>query len=372
MNRREAFAALSGLTLTGLLPGASSRRILPTFWKSQLTDVDAAVKQVKKGAVSTLTRSAGKRDIPLVAYGTRPDRKSQANYNSACGGIDPASYARKDGTQAPVVLLLGPVHGGELEGIVGLVNLLQVAETGRDCRGQAWKELAENLARCRVLIVPTGNPDGRARCPFDSWVGQELSTCERVEMGVKPDGQSYHWPAVKRLHPMRPGSYRVLGTYFNDHGVNLMHDDWFEPMARETRAILQLARDEAPDWIVSLHSHASNPSVEPTAYVPHTIQATIKQFADGLYQRYAAAGLPHRKAAPEPRVDGAGFPPPSFNLCSALHHSCGGVAFVYECCVGVRTAPYPAVTHENILDLQLLLYDELFRYALAHPVKWVR
>src|SRR5262249_13562231 len=280
--------------------------------------------------------------------------------------------AHKDGKQAPVVLLLGPVHGGELEGIVGLVNLLEVAETGKDLRGRPWKELAENFAKCRVLIVPSGNPDGRARCQYDSWVGEELSTAERMEMGVRPDGKNYRWPGVKRVHPMRPGDYRTLGCYFNDAGVNLMHDEWFDPMAAETRAYLKLARAEAPDFIVSLHSHASHPSVEPTAYVPQSIKRTIKDFADGVYRRYAAAGLPHRKAGPEPREDGVRFPPPSFNLCSALHHVCGAAAFVYECSLGVRTAPYPKMTHEQILDLQLLMYDELFGYALAHRVKWLK
>jgi hypothetical protein len=35
-----------------------------------------------------------------------------------------------------------------------------------------WKELAVNFAKCRVLIVPSANPDRRARCQFDSWVGE--------------------------------------------------------------------------------------------------------------------------------------------------------------------------------------------------------
>src|SRR5262249_25474851 len=157
-------------------------------------------------------------------------KKSAANYNSACGGASPAAYARKDGTQKPVVFLLGPVHGGEFEGIVGLVNLLHVAETGKDLRDRPWKKLAANFARCRVLIVPSGNPDGRARCKYDSWVGEELSTHEPIEMGTRPDGMNYKWPGVKRVHPMRPGAYRTLGSYFNDHGVNLMHDEWFDPM----------------------------------------------------------------------------------------------------------------------------------------------
>ena len=66
------------------------------------------------------------------------------------------------------MFLLGPVHGGEFEGVVGLVNLIRVAETGDDWRRRPWHELAANLGRCRVLIVPSGNPDGRARCPCDS------------------------------------------------------------------------------------------------------------------------------------------------------------------------------------------------------------
>jgi hypothetical protein len=40
--------------------------------------------------------------------------------------------------------------------------------------------------------------------------------------------------------------------------------------------------------------------------------------------------------------------------------------------VGVKTAPYPPLTHEQVLDMQMLLYDELFQYAVEHPVQWVR
>lgn len=320
--------------------------------------------------MSVLARSPGGRKVYLVAYGGREDRRGTANYNSAAGGTDPSSYARKDGTQKPVILLLGPVHGQEVEGIAGLLNLIRVAETGRDLRGRAWNELAANLARCRLLIIPCGNPDGRARCGYDSWVGEELDTHERVGMGVKPDGSNHTWPQVKRIHPMRGPQVARLGAYWNDAAINLMHDDWFNPMAAETRALLRLAQEEAPDFLVSLHSHGSNPSVEPTAYVPRTVKETIKTFSDRLQQRYATAGLPHRTRGPEPDEDGKKFPPPSFNLASALHHACGGVAFVHETCLGVRTQPYAQVTHDQLLDLQMLLYDELLRFALGNPVKW--
>jgi hypothetical protein len=372
MNRREMIALAGGVPLALGAGRDDGRDAPPAFWKSRLGDIDDAVKRLSKGKARVLARSAGKREVVLVTYGARDDLASTANYNSACAAGDPAAYRRKDGTQKPVVFLLGPVHGAEFEGTVGLVNLLEVAETGKDLRGRSWEDLAANLARCRVLIVPSGNPDGRARCPFDSWVGADLATNERVGMGTRPDGSNYQWPSVKRVHPMRGAAVKTLGAYFNVDGVNPMHDDWFDPMAPETRAFLALAREEAPDYLVSLHSHASHPSVEPTAYVPRAVKEAVKRVGDRVQRRYAAAGLPHRAGGPAVAEDGATFPPPSFNLASALHHACGGVAFVYECPVGVRDKPYPPWTHEQILDLQLLFFDQLFRDAVERPVKWTR
>jgi hypothetical protein len=374
VTRREAILSLGGLggaSLAAKRCSADGAEALPSFWKSRLGDVDFALRHVRKGRVRLLAKSPGQRNIHLVTYGDRDNLASTANYNSACGGNDPASYRRKDGKQKPVVFLLGPVHGGELEGIVGLNNLLGVAETGEDLRGRKWPDLAVNLGRCRVLVVPVGNPDGRARCPVDSWVGADEHTYERIGTGTRPDGTNYVWPMVKRFHPMRGAVVGVLGAYFNDDGVNLMHDEWFEPMAEETRAYLRLTREEAPDFIVILHSHESRPSVEPTAYVPRTVKETIRAFADRLYQRYRSAGLPAREAGPEVQDDGVAFPPPAFNLASALHHTCGGVAFIHECTAGARYHSVPEVTHEQILDFEMLLYDELFQFAVEHSVRWV-
>ncbi|PYI84541.1 MAG: hypothetical protein DME26_13075, partial [Verrucomicrobia bacterium] len=74
-------------------------RSAPAFWKSRVEDAEEAVRQVKNGTVSVLARTPGGRRIYLVAYGERQDLHGTANYSSACGGNDPASYARKDGTQ---------------------------------------------------------------------------------------------------------------------------------------------------------------------------------------------------------------------------------------------------------------------------------
>src|SRR5207248_562874 len=84
-----------------------------------------------------------------------------------------------------------------------------------------------------------------------------------------------------------------------------------------------------------------------------------------------AIGLPARQAGPEVQEDGVAFPPPAFNLASALHHTCGEVAFIHECTGGARYDSAPEVTHEQILDFQMLLYDELVQFAVERSVRWV-
>jgi uncharacterized Ntn-hydrolase superfamily protein len=346
---------------------------LPAFWKSRLSDVDAAVREVRKGKASVLAKSPGGRDVYLVAYGGKDARRGAANYNSAAGGTDPYSYAAKDGIQKPVVFFLGPVHGQEVEGVAGLVNLISIAETGRDLRGREWPLLSDNISKCRVLIVPCGNPDGRARCGPDGWIGVEADVHERVGMGVKPDGSNHSWPGVKRIHPMRGPEVKELGAYWNESAVNLMHDEWFDPMAPETRAFFRLAREEAPDQIVSLHSHGSAPAVLPTNYVPRTMKEALKELGDRVQKRYAEAGVPHRTSGgPAVEDDGVKFPPPSFNLTSALHHACGAISFVHETCLSAKHPRWPQASYDQLLDIQLLLYDEMLKFAVERPVNWKR
>lgn len=104
-------------------------RDLPSFWTAGLEDVEREIRSVVKGSVETIAVSPGGRPVRAVIYGEADDLRSQANYGSAVGAGNAAYYARKDATTTTVILLLGPVHGQEIEGIVGLVNLVHVAET---------------------------------------------------------------------------------------------------------------------------------------------------------------------------------------------------------------------------------------------------
>jgi hypothetical protein len=224
---------------------------LPAFWKGRLEDVDAAIADLRQGRAEVIARSPAGRPVYLVTYGPEIEFHRQANYNSAVGAGDPSFYARKTAGTPPIVFIVGPPHGAEVEGIVGLVNLLRVAETGKDMRGEEWPRLKENLERCRLLIVPLSNPDGRARCPYDSLVGVSVIEATRVAFGTRRDGTLYGLLGSNQRHPMKD-DVGLLGASFNDDGINLMHDEFLEPMAQETKALLRVARQEAPNYVMGL------------------------------------------------------------------------------------------------------------------------
>lgn len=341
---------------------------IPEFYLSTLADIEKEVKEVSRGEVRVVAESPGGLPVYAVSYGAKEDFFSQANYNSAVAARNPIYYARKDSSNKPVVFFIGPVHGQEVEGIVGLLNLIHVAETGEDLRGKKWDKLRSRLEQCRVIIMPCGNPDGRKRCPYDSFVGLPVEIMTKYGQGTRTDGSSWGWPMAKSLHPMQ-GNVGILGAYFNDDGINMMHDDWFSPMAAEAEAIMDIARSEAPDLTVSLHSHHQKPRILPAAYVPWYLKQEIDTLTRRVNDRYGALGLPSYEDdwLPAPQVEDTSYPPrTSLNLIPVLHHVSGTMAFTFECSHGTMRSgdKEPMVGYGEILDIQLHLYDEMLEYIL--------
>jgi len=347
---------------------------LPVFYKSKLSDIDQEIINIQQGEVRVIATSPGGFPIYAISYGEKEDFRSQANYNSAVAARNPSYYAKKDSTTRPVVFFIGPVHGQEVEGIVGMVNLIHIAETGKDYRGMDWSALKNKMEKCRTIIIPCANPDGRKRCPYDSFVGLPTKIMTKYGQGTRKDGTSWGWPQAKSLHPMK-GDVGILGAYFNNDGINIMQDEYFAPMAKETAAILEMARQEAPDLTVSLHSHENRPIILQPAYVAMFMKDRVHDLAQNLNERYKKAGLAFypKDWFWTPKPDDQDFPPKTtFNLISALHHISGTMAFTFECSHGSvsENSTDPIVSHDDILDIQLTLYDEMYDYILKNRLSW--
>ena len=335
---------------------------LPAFWITDLPALSARWAALKHGQSEVIAHSPGGRPLDLITFGTREELPSDANFNSAIGGRQPSAYLDKEKRAKPVIFFVGPVHGQETEGLVGLVNLIHILETGRDLRDRERATLRGLAERCRLLILPSGNPDGLARFEPRTSRGMTIAESEFWGMGTWADGTIAMWPASKRLHPFVGPRVSFRGCYFNDRGVNPMHDEFFAPMGTEAPAILAVARREGPDFAVSLHSHANGPEVLRPAYVPLEIQEETKSVAECFYALLEQAGLPTRKpftSSPE-----SGNPPPSFNLVSALYHTSGATAFTFESPRGVIDEKACHVDFDQMLDVHLLLFEAVLQHAL--------
>ncbi|TYP79323.1 zinc carboxypeptidase [Paenibacillus methanolicus] len=332
------------------------------FWKSRLTDIEACLSGVAKGKVRLLAKSAGGRDIHVVEYGDKEDFGRKANYGSACGAGNPEHYARKTKDSKPVLLLVGGIHGGELEGIAAMTNLIRIIETGTDYRGRRHDYLYENAHRFRLLLVPCMNPDGRARLPIDSLIDVPYDEFVYYMQGSWKDGTLCKWPDCKAVHPIKKAS-GFLGSYFNDDGVNIMHDNFFAPMARETSALLELADQEAVDFSINLHGGADTPiHFVQIFYLPKYIMQKQQAFNHRLGQAYAKLGLPFSEV--DQVVDDQGkYPVKSINLSSAIHHACGGMSMTFESNMGID-GPGTKLSPDDILDSHIALFEQMFRFYL--------
>ncbi len=335
-------------------------RQLPEFWVGDVRGLAPRLDGLQRGKVSVAATTPGKRPIHLVVYGDREEVAHQANFNSAIGGQEPAAYMDKAARKKPVILFLGPVHGHEVEGLTGLINLIQIMETGRDLRGKDQERLRLLGDKCRLLIIPAGNPDGTARFEPRSLQGMGDDDVRFWGQGTWKDDTFCDWPQCKRWHPMVSERVTFLGCYFDDAGINPMHDEFFAPMGPEAAAFQRLAREEGPDLIVSLHAHEANPAVYRPAYTPVEIQQDVLSLAKECYALLGRRQLPCGGLF-EVRPEG-GQHPESFNLTSALYHVSGAASFTFECSHGVQSNQ---VTLDQILDIQLTLYEAMLQHEIG-------
>lgn len=333
---------------------------VPEYWKTDLETIGEWAKRASRAQVKSLCRSAGGRDVWAFFYGDRQPMERRANYSSACGAHDRSCYAPVEGKK-PVVVLLGAVHGGETEGTAALVNLISLLETGRDLAGEEYPALAAAAEKVRLVIVPVCNVDGRARVEPASMIGCTGYELRYWMQGTWKDGSLCGWPECKKQHPIRE-YVDFLGGYYNDDGVNLMHDNFFRPMARETQALLDLCDEEAADWVLQMHggSNSCNDLLQPD-YVTLECRQAVRELAircDAEARRQGLTFTVRETGGME-----QGSTPPSFNLTSALHHVCGAVSATFEsnqCVIDQQGAHW---THEQIYRSHRILFENCLKTA---------
>ena len=334
---------------------------IPAFWKTALPEIDAAYDRASRATEKRiLTLSAGGRPVYMLAYG---DKKlpGTANYSSALGSRDASCY-KNPANKQPTIVIVGAEHGQETEGVAALMNLIALLETGNDLAGNGNDALTALAAKARIVIVPVANPDGRARVEPAGIVGLTGYDLRYWGQGTWKDGSLCGWPECKKIHPIL-GHEGFLGGYYNDDGINLMHDNFFHPMAKETQALMDLFADEAPDFILHLHGGSnSKGDLLQTNYVTAEVQQAIADLSKRCYDAGMKENLEFKISSTTEREGGKN--PPTFNLASASHHVCGAVSVIYESNECLIDEPGPHLNHEAITRMHMILFEETLRMAL--------
>ena len=333
------------------------RRIeIPDFFKNSYDHVEEVVKNLKKAKVELGCKTPGGRNVYVVEYGTPNEYVRKANYSSALGAHDVSCYKQN---KKPCVFLMGGIHGGEFEGTAALLNLFNILENGTDLKGREHKELVRMIENTHLIIIPCLNPDGRCRIPFEGFGGVSHDMLRYYNQGTWADGSLCGWPGCKQVHPMKDCDH--LGAYFNDDGINLMHDDFFNPMAEETKLVFRLATKYAPDLIAGLHGAA-----EMGYGIYHPGCATYEDLEEGLAfekalkETFEDKGIRYIETHCDNSVR-------EFNQTVALYYACGALSVTWESYQGVlarEDEPMDVTVYDKILDAHFLFFDECFKHVI--------
>ena len=324
---------------------------VPYHCKNNAEHVEAVLSTVKKGRIWLGAHSAGGREIKVIEYGTPNVYDRRANYSSAMGAGDYSCYAKKD---HPCLLIIGGEHGGEFEGTAAMCNLISLLETGVDLAGRKQDALLSLLDNIHLILVPCANPDGRARMPFEGVGGMSFEEFRHWDQGNWTDGSLCGWPDCKKEHPIRSISF--LGGYFNDDGINLLHDNFFDPMAEETRFLLRLAADNAPDMVWNLHGSADAGYGIYSGALNQKQRELSIELEDRLNRCFTAKGRPYE-------LTNCGKTDPSINLVTAFAFACGALSLTWESHQGVTGmfGEAPLDVYDRILDAHYDFFEETLR-----------
>jgi hypothetical protein len=336
------------------------------FWLTHVRQIEDLIKTLERGKAAVLTRSPGGRPVYSISFGSRPKVRRTAPYVSAIQARKPEAFFGKVRGRTRSVIFIAGIHGMEVEGVMGLLNLARVLETGCDLSGGRRSDIAHAAKGLRIVLVPLANPDGRERQPREDLIGASAKEQRYYCQGRYPNGVLMHHPECKRLQPM-PLSAKWLGGYFNDAGVNIQADcEFTNLLAPETKALLDLAVAEQPEAVVNIHSHSTPPILMPVPWsAPVSYEVRAAQVAEVAWRELTARGLRPQPMLRHRPSDG------EISIDTLFHVLTGSLPLVYECPHGVASCPY---TRKEILEIQMTYYEVILAMladeGLRPPLPW--
>ena len=335
----------------------------PRWWLTLPGEIEDHLRKLPGVTVWEMGRSAGNHPILAAAWGTREDLpgRTSASLASARAGGSAAAFYGKGARKRQTLLFLGNAHGIEFEGTVAALNMLNVIVTGKDLRGRRWPRLHREGRKLRIVVIPTFNMDGRLRhAEVTHFLDKEAEAYRQICQGDWKTGEPLVWPKSKLINPIPPDKIKKMGSYFNDHGVNLVYDTLLgvEPQP-ETRALLRLCREEMPDCAVCSHTDRGSLVQPPDSFIPSYYRQRQAQIGAIAGARCVREGIIRRYAVPQRTQGYAGE---VFYQTDLIYHTCGALPLLVEFPVGYKNFPY---TFNAVVDIGLCVLEEIICFGTA-------
>ncbi|MBQ7395730.1 MAG: hypothetical protein IJW08_04245 [Lentisphaeria bacterium] len=237
------------------IPGLVNR---PSWWKVRTNEIESICRNIKNGSCTAAGKTPWGFPVYQVVYNDYPDSSNEVNWMSVMSTKTPELFGNKEGSPQ-TVMISGGIHGAEIEGVILVLNLISLLETGVDLRGRKNDKLLELARLYRLVLFPCVNMDGRAVSP-DHRIGASIEECRRAGEGFWTNDKVIRWPEMKEYFPLPLERVAHTGGYCNSEGYNIMHDGTPGNIkTAEALAILKAAEKYKVDLYLNLHSQPETP-----------------------------------------------------------------------------------------------------------------
>lgn len=324
----------------------------PDWWLVRPDEIERVCRSAVKGKCTQEAVTPAGFPVFRLVYGDYTGSGSATNWSSALGSRNPACFGRQEG-EPQTIMMLGGIHGCEVEGVILLENLISLLETGVDLRGKPRPKVLEGALKYRLVLFPCVNMDGRAISP-DHRIDADFEECRRAGGGWWKDGTTIVWPKMKEYFPLPLDQVGYPGGYPNSQGYNIQHD--CSPgniRTEEAKALLRSAEEKCVDLLLNFHSQPNTPQATacpPQIYAGPANIAVGKELATSCNRALTVLGYPFNEEA-------ASSASPSVNLNTAIQLCCGAPAITFE---------FPARENggfDRVLETGYVWLETIFEYG---------
>lgn len=324
----------------------------PSWWKVRTGDIEEICRNIRKGKSSIEAITPWGFPVFQAVYNDYPDSSNEVNWFSAVSSASPGVFGNAENSPQTIVFASG-IHGCSVEGVIMVLNLISLLETGVDLRGRANDKILELAKHYRLVLFPCINMDGRAVSP-DHRIGGSIEECRKAGEGIWLNGKVIRWPEMKEYFPLPLEKAGHTGGYSNSAGFNIMHDAVpGNTRTKEAESLLKAVYKYKCDLLVSSFAqaeHGFNGVRTPSLCSFPVCINTVQEIKECCKQLFAEKQIPFEQENELP----ASF---KLDITTSAHIACGAAS------LNIMFASSEVADFDAVAETGYAFLEAIFKYG---------